>query len=365
MGDSTLPRYHNPPTPVKGVQGAAALAAGLSHTCALLASGGVTCWGWNRGGLLGGGAPEETGPPTRVKGLDDAKQVALGNAQSCALRQSGALFCWGGARWPNIQGATLLAAGSGHLCAMLSSGQVACWGDNMSGQVGTDAQGRIDSPVVVSGLPARPRPHGQRVHPYIVACRAELLRALGSDPAASDLRAIDATGTLDGDERALTLLAADQSARVSFPLLVRALRKASPSVLPGTAEEVAREMESLRPITGRHEAEAARRLMYRLNPALLEAHEKLSMSGTPEDMLVNAGLTAAARVLERAALLLGEKGPDGDLEIVRDAVTIVEAAAALEQKPGPAAAAGAQLLRRMVDRARLQRKVHQAPRDVR
>ena len=54
------------PRPSAGV---VALAAGDQHTCALLAGGGVDCWGYNMVGQLGTGDTDDRYTPTGVIGL--------------------------------------------------------------------------------------------------------------------------------------------------------------------------------------------------------------------------------------------------------------------------------------------------------
>jgi alpha-tubulin suppressor-like RCC1 family protein len=56
------------------VEAIMALAAGYWHTCALLSSGSVMCWGGNAGGQLGIGSNSDTYTP---------KAVNLGTGLSC------------------------------------------------------------------------------------------------------------------------------------------------------------------------------------------------------------------------------------------------------------------------------------------
>ena len=78
--------------------------AGTAHSCAVLAGGGVTCWGANEAGQLGVGHTQAVGDdPSEVGGLVDLGQgtvidVAAGDAHSCALveqRGQFAVRCWG------------------------------------------------------------------------------------------------------------------------------------------------------------------------------------------------------------------------------------------------------------------------------
>jgi alpha-tubulin suppressor-like RCC1 family protein len=89
-----------PPHPVPGLTGVAQLAAGGSHACATLQDGSVKCWGDNGHGQLGLGMVDTTDAgvavPTSVPGLTDVDQVAAGDTHTCALLHDGAVLCWGG-----------------------------------------------------------------------------------------------------------------------------------------------------------------------------------------------------------------------------------------------------------------------------
>jgi alpha-tubulin suppressor-like RCC1 family protein len=95
--------------------GAAAIAAGHSHTCARTSGGGVKCWGSNSWGQLGDGSGSDSLVPVDVSGLGS--------------------------------GATSIGVGSDQSCAVVSAGRVLCWGSNQYGQLGNDAN--VDSPVPV------------------------------------------------------------------------------------------------------------------------------------------------------------------------------------------------------------------------
>ena len=170
LGDGTIT---NRPTPlaVNGLAGGVkAITAGLSHTCALMASGTVQCWGYNVYGQLGDGTTKTRSAPVPVAGLSGRVQsIAAGYYHTCALLDSGGVQCWGyntsgqlgdGALTNSplpvtvatLSGAKRISAGSDHACALLNSGSVQCWGANGSGQLGDGALTNSPLPVAVTGL---------------------------------------------------------------------------------------------------------------------------------------------------------------------------------------------------------------------
>jgi hypothetical protein len=96
LGDGTT--YiggRNTPVNVVGLSDAVAIAAGLSHTCALIKDGSVKCWGWNVRGQLGDGTNIDKTTPVNVVGLSDAVAIAAGPGHTCALIKDGSVKCWG------------------------------------------------------------------------------------------------------------------------------------------------------------------------------------------------------------------------------------------------------------------------------
>lgn len=71
------------------------LATGSQHACAVNV-GEVWCWGNNGFGQLGDGTTREAAVPVRVQGIPGKTvAVAAGEAHSCALLESNDIYCWG------------------------------------------------------------------------------------------------------------------------------------------------------------------------------------------------------------------------------------------------------------------------------
>lgn len=96
LGDGTT---SSSPTPVS-VTGLASAVIGIStggsHTCALLNYGGVRCWGGNSSGQLGDGTTTSSAMPVDVTDLtSDVRLVSAGASHTCAVMTSGGVKCWG------------------------------------------------------------------------------------------------------------------------------------------------------------------------------------------------------------------------------------------------------------------------------
>ncbi len=72
------------------------LSLGASHTCAVVEDGRVFCWGDNGSGQLGDGSMTNQDAPVKtVQGLPPAAAVAAGLYHTCAATQDGHIWCWG------------------------------------------------------------------------------------------------------------------------------------------------------------------------------------------------------------------------------------------------------------------------------
>ena len=149
--------------------------AGNNHSCAVVRSGALLCWGDNRNGQIGNTAAESqykrVRSPARVFARG-ATAVSASYANTCAIVDGG-LYCWGwndsgqignGKTGGNVdspfaviaQNVRAVSTGSMHSCAVVADA-LYCWGDNSSGQIGNGvAGGTVTAPtqVIASGVQA-------------------------------------------------------------------------------------------------------------------------------------------------------------------------------------------------------------------
>jgi len=81
------------PIQVRGIVDVEDVVAGVAHTCARTRNGEVYCWGANRWGQIGADAGQASMAPVRVEGLS-ARAIAAGSSHTCALVEGG-VACWG------------------------------------------------------------------------------------------------------------------------------------------------------------------------------------------------------------------------------------------------------------------------------
>ena len=169
--------------------GVTAIAAGFSHTCALLVDATVECWGSNvpidggtfspslSGGELGDGtlvarpypAPVIAGQGQTAP-LAGVKALSAAAGYTCALLIDTSARCWGNAPQAHstapiavlgsggqpLTGIAQLATGDKNACALLLDGSVVCWGRGYLGSNGPAQSTDFAPEHVVTAGAARP-----------------------------------------------------------------------------------------------------------------------------------------------------------------------------------------------------------------
>lgn len=161
------------PTDVVGlVSDVTSLALGDGHACALTSTGAVQCWGRNDHGQIGNNGTLDRQVPTDAQGLDSGVAgIFANNFQTCALMATGGVKCWGLNSHGEVgnngtldrqvptdcvglaSGATALTLGDEHVCALMASGGLKCWGLGNHGQLGTNSTLDRQIPTDLLGFP--------------------------------------------------------------------------------------------------------------------------------------------------------------------------------------------------------------------
>ena len=161
------------------------IAAGHSHTCVLLEGGRVRCWGDSEYGQLGYGNVETIGDDETPASAGDVNvggtvsQISAGRYHTCALLETGAIRCWGSGRHgalgygneddvgddespaqigdvPLGCSAWSVSAGNFMTCALVRNGAIRCWGSNRAGNLGyghTENIGDDETPASAGDVP--------------------------------------------------------------------------------------------------------------------------------------------------------------------------------------------------------------------
>jgi cysteine-rich repeat protein len=148
------------------------VSGGGYHTCVLMTTGDVKCWGDNSQGQVGDGSTLDRSLPVPVSGLSGIAAISAGRYSTCVLTGSGGVKCWGDNVYGQLgngtttdsrvpvdatglsSGVSMISAGGWHECALMTSGAVKCWGSSGYGQLGrgstTDSSIPVDVTVISS-----------------------------------------------------------------------------------------------------------------------------------------------------------------------------------------------------------------------
>jgi alpha-tubulin suppressor-like RCC1 family protein len=150
------------PTPISLAAPLHDLAAGISHTCAIVEDGRLFCWGHNARQRLGTSGFPTLPLPTHVAEPAGVvwDRIELTHSHTCGLTSERALYCWGYAEngqigvfdepLPAHQSTPVevddnnpawedVTVGQGHTCGLRDGGTRQCWGLNDVGQIAEDA----------------------------------------------------------------------------------------------------------------------------------------------------------------------------------------------------------------------------------
>lgn len=141
------------------------VAAGGFATCARLASGNVSCWGY--GPSTGTGDTTNKSMPAATSGNVSFSMVASGPTHFCGVGTDQSVYCWGTNALADTSGTTIstlapaklgssvswkaVTAGFGHNCALALDYTAYCWGDNSRGELGDLTDSTRFQPAPVSG----------------------------------------------------------------------------------------------------------------------------------------------------------------------------------------------------------------------
>lgn len=148
------------PTILPGLSNIKKIGMGRYHSCAIDDSGKVFCWGLNSSGQIGQSfSVPSNSVPQQVPGITNAVKLALGDQHSCALLATNEVKCWGGNNFGqlgsgnftfsfnpvsviNIPSGDILDIGArygDHTCILnkvSASQSLLCWGRNFRNQIG-------------------------------------------------------------------------------------------------------------------------------------------------------------------------------------------------------------------------------------
>ena len=194
LGDSSATEiYEKGDVPIDDTLTTTLLALGDEHTCALLSDQSVRCWGEGNYGRLGDGNNGADKGHQSATDISSAGSIAFGTSvvsitagkfHTCALLSTNKVRCFGsnvyygalGLPGQNDAGSsaaptqetsvltaaersanltiTALSAGDLHTCALISNGKLRCWGNNENGQLGLNsAENFVGDDEAPSSLP--------------------------------------------------------------------------------------------------------------------------------------------------------------------------------------------------------------------
>lgn len=170
LGNDATMSGKTSPVNVLGLTSGVVSISASNHTCALTDAGAVKCWGFNAYGQVGDNSTTSRSTPVTVSGLaSGVVSVAAGGNSTCAILATGGLKCWGfntngevgdgtttHRKTPvDVVGlqseVTSVSTGGGFACAV-HDGAPKCWGGRGNGELGNNSTNKSLVPVEVQGF---------------------------------------------------------------------------------------------------------------------------------------------------------------------------------------------------------------------
>jgi hypothetical protein len=197
VGDDETPGQAGP-VPLNG-RAVRAVSGGKGHTCVVLDDGSARCWGFGADGRLGYGSTADVLTASSASAVAlgagrTAVAISAGEAHTCAILDTGAVRCWGfggngrlgnddtdsigdgaGETPASVPPVALgpgrtgraITVGFSHTCALLDDGTLRCWGFGGSGRLGYGNENSVGDDPTRSVAAAGPVPVPAPVAPSL------------------------------------------------------------------------------------------------------------------------------------------------------------------------------------------------------
>lgn len=161
--------YEMIPFTVASTNGSTKLGSGRNHSCTIIMSSVMRCWGLNSDAQLGIGTqePEVATPTDVIRPIAHVIEMDLGAVHSCVTLANSLNRCWGDNQtyqigtgvntiYPNptypqgLPAAGLDIAAGGAGCVISTDKRVFCWGGNQSGEIGNGTTTIVATPTYIN-----------------------------------------------------------------------------------------------------------------------------------------------------------------------------------------------------------------------
>jgi len=171
LGDGLVREDSRTPVKIASIEGSwIDVSSGDSHSCGILPSSGIYCWGSGEFGQIGDGTRADRFSPAQVSigGVRNFVSIESGDFHNCALTEEGEVWCWGWNGYGQVGSgnfedsmipsmvnlgmgviAKSIFTGPAHSCAIVDSDEAYCWGRNTENQISEIEDESIEEPLQI------------------------------------------------------------------------------------------------------------------------------------------------------------------------------------------------------------------------